>query len=315
MKLKNLLIAIMFPVAIAFSACDRSAVSSHSSSSTSASPAVHTNSAIADLNQRLKTLKESAGGDVGVAILHVETGRVFDLDGSKKLPLYSVFKLPLAVAVLKDVEEKRLQLDRKVHVTPQDVAPGSQFNADLWRRPIDKTVAELIELSIVRSDNTSSDKLLELVGGPAGVTSRMRSMGFADIDVVVTTREFAANRHKPNTGTASDLVRLLAKLKKGEVLQPANSEMIFGFMTSSKIGERRLRGKLPAGTLVGDKTGTGENTTNDVGMITLPEGRGHLALAVFINNSKLASTAQEDVIADIARAAYDAFVSVPAETR
>ena len=32
-----------------------------------------------------------------------------DIDSAKKLPLYSVFKLPLAVTVLKDIEEKRLQ--------------------------------------------------------------------------------------------------------------------------------------------------------------------------------------------------------------
>ena len=86
------------------------------------------------------------------------------------MPLYSVFKLPLAVTVLKDVEEKQLLLDKKVRVTPEDVAPGSQFNADLWRKPVEKTVAELLELSIVRSDNTSSDKLLQLVGGPTAVT-------------------------------------------------------------------------------------------------------------------------------------------------
>lgn len=265
----------------------------------------------AELTERLKTLCDSAGGDIGVAVIHVETDQTVVLEGAKQLPLYSVFKLPLAIAVLQEVEAKRLPLDRKVRVTPDDVAPGAQFNTDLWHKPVDKTVAELLELSIVRSDNTSSDKLLELVGGPATVTARMRALGFSNINIQYTVREFAAQRDKPNTGTASDLARLLSILQKGEVLQSAQTEMLLGFLTRAMTGEHRLRGGLPAGTPVADKTGTGEagSTTNDVGLITLPEGKGHLAMAVLISGSKLSADAQEKLIAGLARAAYDAYVT------
>ena len=76
-------------------------------------------------------------------------------------------------------------------------------------------------------------------------------------------------------------------------------------------GEARLRATLPKGTPVADKTGTGEagSSTNDVGIITLPEGKGHLAMAVLINGSKLPSEEQEKLIAELARVAYDAHVS------
>jgi beta-lactamase class A len=77
-------------------------------------------------------------------------------------------------------------------------------------------------------------------------------------------------------------------------------------------GERRLRANLPAGTEVAEKTGSGENTTNDIGLITLPEGRGHLAIAVLIDGSKLTTAAQEKLIAEIARAAYDVYLPAPA---
>jgi beta-lactamase class A len=267
----------------------------------------------AELTQQLKKLCDDAGGDVGMAIVHIETGRTLSIDGAKRMPLYSVFKLPLAVAVLKDVEEKRLQLDQKVRVTPADVAPGSQFNTDLWHKPIEKSVADLLELSIVRSDNTSSDKLLELVGGPVGVTSRMRSIGFSDIEIVSTVREFTAHRDKPNTGTASDLAGLLSRLQRGELLQQSQLNLLLGFMSRAMTGEHRLRGDLPAGTPVADKTGTGEAgaTTNDVGIITLPEGRGHLAMAVLVNGAKLSAADQEKLIAALARAAYDSFTAKP----
>lgn len=269
----------------------------------------------AQLAERLRVITNRAGGTVGVAVIHVETGRTLAIDGAKQLPLYSVFKLPVAVAVLKNVEENRLPIEKKIQVTPKDVAPGSRFNLDLWRKPVDRSVRELIEISIVRSDNTSTDKLLELIGGPAAVTERMRSLGFPNIDIHVSTRQFAANRENPNTGSAEDLARLLAHLQKGQILAAPQLEMLLGFMGRAMTGEKRLRGNLPKDTPVADKTGTGEagSNTNDVGLITLPEGKGHLAIAVLISGSKLPAAAQEKLIAELARAAYDAHVLQPAQ--
>lgn len=263
------------------------------------------------LSERLRVIARRAVGDVGVTVIHVESGRAVSIEGARQLPLYSVFKLPLAIAVLKSVEENRLSLERKIRVTPADVAPGSQFNLDLWRKPVERSVRELMEVSIGRSDNTSTDKLLELIGGPAAVTQRMRQMGFTSIDIHSSTREFAARRTNPNTGSADDLAGLLARLQRRQLLTFPHLEMLLGFMGQGMTGAKRLRGNLPQSTPVADKTGTGEagSNTNDVGLITLPEGKGHLAVAVLISGSRLSAEAQENVIAELARAAYDAYVS------
>jgi beta-lactamase class A len=270
----------------------------------------YTQATDADLTNRLTTLAKSLGDEVSLSVIHVESGRAVAFEGAKKLQLYSVFKVPLAIAVLKAVEEKKLSLDQKVHVTPEDVAPGSQFNTDLWRQAVDKSVTELLEFSIVRSDNTSSDKLLGLVGGPAGVTQRMRALGYSEIDIVSTVRGYASKQENPNVGAPVDLSRLLTQLQKGELIQPANASLLLGFMERARTGgERRLRANLPAGTPVADKTGSGTAATNDIGVITLPDGKGHLAIAVLINGTKSKTEAQEKLIAEIARAAYDAFVA------
>jgi beta-lactamase class A len=269
----------------------------------------------AALAARLKEICARAGGECGVAVVHVETGRVASFEGEKSMPLYSVFKLPLAVAVLKDVEGGKLRLDQKVRVEPAEVSPGTKANTDLWLKPSERTLRELLEFSIVRSDNTSSDKMLELVGGPAVVTERMRALGLRDVEVRANVREVLKLPDHPNRGTASGLARLLALLQKGEVLQPAQLEVLFGLMGRAATGERRQRAGTPRGTPVADKTGTGPATTNDVGVITLPEGRGHLAVAALLNGSRLSAEKQEDVIAELARAAYDAHAARPAAGR
>jgi beta-lactamase class A len=266
------------------------------------------------LATNLKSIIDRAGGNSAATVIHVETGRSASVNGSAKLPLYSVFKLPLAVAVLKDVDEKRLQIDQQVHVTPSDIVPGTPSNTAMWSQPVDRTVAQLIDVSIALSDNTSTDKLLQLAGGPEAVTSRLRAMGFNDILIQTNIRNFAATFQNHNTGSSDDLAKLLVRLQKGELLQPAQQELLIGYMRGATTGMRRIRGNMPAGTIVGDKTGSGEtnkttgtpNSTNDVGLITLPDG-SRLAIAVFINASKLSDVEQEKVIADVARAAFDAF--------
>ena len=97
----------------------------------------------ADLAQRLRVISSRAGGTVGVTVIHIETGRAVSIEGAKPLPLYSVFKLPLAVSVLKNVEENRLLLEKKIRITPEDVVPGSQFNLDLWRKPAPPRISRI----------------------------------------------------------------------------------------------------------------------------------------------------------------------------
>jgi len=307
------LVCILLLFATLSSACAQTATTA---SATRESPApVTATQNDQELERRLKAICDGAQGTVGLSVVHVETGKTISINGNSQLPLYSVFKLPLAISVLKDVVEKRLRLDQKIHGTPADAVTGTTANAALWKKPVDYSIEQLIEFAIARSDNTSSDKLVQLVGGPLKVTERMRSLGFQNLDIHISSGEFFKTRKNPNTGSADDLAKLLMQLHQGKILEPAHLNLLIGFMVKGTIGMHRLRGDLPPGTIVADKTGSGEpdevtkvaKVTNDVGIITLPSGRGHLAIAVLVNQSKLPDAAQEKLIADVARAAYDAY--------
>jgi beta-lactamase class A len=81
-------------------------------------------------------------------------------------------------------------------------------------------------------------------------------------------------------------------------------------MTETPTGLKRLKGLLPAGTVVAHKTGTSGSAdgltaaTNDVGLITLLNGR-HLAIAVFVSDSPADDATREEVIAKIAQVAFN----------
>lgn len=294
-------------------ACAKSAAESGMAAQSPALTAAATEQA---LEQRLKTISDGAQGTVGLTVVYIESGKTISINGQSQLPLYSVFKLPLAIAIIKDVEENHLRLDQKVHGTPAEIVPGTPGNAALWEKPTIYEVRELIDFSISRSDNTSADKLLELAGGPQKVTERLKSLGFQNLEIHTTVAEYVKSRQSPNTGSADDLAKLLVQLQQGKLLQPAHTKLLIGYMRRATTGLHRLRGNLPEGTVVADKTGSGEKdeatqaakVTNDVGIITLPN-RGHLAIAVLVSESKLPDADQEKLIADVARAAYDAYAA------
>lgn len=316
MRISFLCILLLFSTIAVACAKSTAELGTAAQSSSSAAAAATENQLAQQLEQQLKTISDGAQGTVGLTVVHIESGKTISINGNSQLPLYSVFKLPLAIAVLKDVEENHLRLDQKVQGTPAEIVPGTPANAALWEKPVTYEVRQLIDYSIARSDNTSADKLLELVGGPGKVTERLKSLGFPNLDIHTTVAEYAKSRQNPNTGSADDLAKLLVQLHQGKLLQPAHTKLLIAFMERATTGLHRLRGNLPDGTVVADKTGSGEKNevtgmarvTNDVGIITLPN-RGHLAIAVLVSESKLPDADQEKLIADLARAAYDAYAA------
>src|SRR3954469_13778688 len=120
------------------------------------------------LQERISQVAKRGGSRIGVSPVHVESGRTIALSGDQSFPLYSVVKLPLAVAVLKDIEGGSVRLDQKISVSAEDVVAGSPGNTGRWEKaPMTVSVRELLEFALVNSDNTSCDKLLQLIGGPA----------------------------------------------------------------------------------------------------------------------------------------------------
>ena len=104
------------------------------------------------------------------------------------------------------------------------------------------------------------------------------------------------------------MVTLLTKLWKGELLNKEHTAYLLAIMYRCRTGMARIKGMLPPGTPVAHKTGTFPGTTNDVGIVDLPDGT-HMAIAIYIKKSvKVEGPDLEGTVAQIARAAYDAFL-------
>jgi beta-lactamase class A len=180
-------------------------------------------------------------------------------------------------------------------------------------------VRELLEAMIITSDNTACDKLLALVGGPGVVDARVRALGIDHVTIGYSELDLGANgpQKGDNTSTPAAMVALLAKIARHEVgLSTASAARLDDVLLRVTTGAQRIKGGLPPGTKVAHKTGMSDtrggktDATNDVGLVTLPNGH-RVAIAVFVHASPADLATRERTIARLARAAYDTFIVPP----
>jgi beta-lactamase class A len=267
-----------------------------------------------DVQKDLERIAAASGGRVGVSAVLIESGEHAALHGDRPFFMASVVKFPVALRVLHLVDEDKLRLDQKVQVRASDRAPGVTTLDGRFKPGALFTVRELLEFMTLNSDNTACDVLLRLYGGPPAVQSRLESMGIHGIRVDRTEKELAAAysesraqflKDARDTSTPDAMAALLAKFEHGEALKPATTAFLRDLMERAATAPNRLKGLLPPGNVVAHKTGTWrEAATNDAGIITLPGGAGHIAIAVFTNQAK-SGVDLERTIAEIARAVYD----------
>jgi beta-lactamase class A len=260
-------------------------------------------------------------GTVGVAVQEVETGASAQVNGQAHLPMQSVYKFPLALAVLHQVELGRLQLDQQLLLRPADLLPNTwsplreRYPAGNVRVPL----REVLRYTVSESDNNGCDILFRLLGGPAAVQAYVRSLGVADVHIAATEEEMHRREdvQYTNWATPAAMCQLFANFSRGRYLAPASRAVLWQMLATSPSGLKRLRAGVPDGTEVAHKTGTsGTNAagltaaTNDAGLLTLPNGQ-HVAVVVFVTNATASEAAGESLIAAVSRVVWRHFTAKP----
>jgi len=284
--------------------------------------------------EQLGTLANVDDGRLGLAATDLETGQTISFAAHHPFPMASTVKIAIAGAYLSGVDKGRFDLDQLYRYGRRSVMTANQ----------------LMERMLIRSDNHAADILLKAVGGPeavnlwlahAGIRGQRMDRTIARLvhdDRPWTGRRIPVNMPKTplevaesatfsndgqldpafvgdarDTSTPAAMVQLLAKLHKGLLLSAESTQYLFDVMERCVTGSHRLKGLLPAGTPVAHKTGTLAGISDDVGVVTLPNGH-HLAIAVFAKGMRT-EWERDRNIAQLTRVLYDGFNAFePAQT-
>lgn len=266
------------------------------------------------LRNTIADIAKEANGTVGVSIINLETRDTVSYNGTSRLPMQSVMKFPIAIAVLHAVDEHKLTLDQMIHVTKTDLPKTySPLRDKFPDGNIDISVRELLSYMVSLSDNNACDILLKVLGGPEKVERYVHQIGVNGIAIKASEAQMATawNIQFTNWCEPTAMARLLDNSFKASFLLKNSYNYLWKIMRETSTGPKQIKGMLPNGTVIYHKTGRSSTNaegvsaaTNDVGIITLPNGK-HLAIAIFISNSTVDLPLRESVIARIAKAAYE----------
>ena len=268
--------------------------------------------------ESIETIAQSAQGRVGASAVLLtgdRTRELFSFHPHEHFPMQSVYKLPIAMAALRGVDRGKLQLDAIVHIDKSEYLRPGQHSPLRDQNPDGATVTtrELLRLAVSESDGTASDVVLRLIGGPTVVMSYLRDIGIHDVQVLDTERRLGEDDSVQyrNWTTPDAAIELLRALLESRGLERSSRDLLLQFMTESTRLPGRIKSLLPAGTMIAHKPGTSGNSngitaaTNDIGIVSLPDGRGKILIAVFVPDSKADEATRDSVIARIARHAWE----------
>jgi len=248
---------------------------------------------INSLPQYIKKLEKQSSSIIGISAVHIETGKSFGYKDNEHFPMASTVKVPIAIYLMHLAENKKINLDKMVHINPRDLVLGSGAMGYFLSRPgLAISIYNMFEPMRAISDNSATDIILKQIGGPAAVYKFLQQKGISDIIVSRSIEQLYRNssgleawpagialtlmdrkslldkmsdtdkskaykafyNDLRDTATPSSMTRLLTKLYKKELLNAEYSKMILNVM--AKGTSSRLKKLLAKDTKIAYKTGT-----------------------------------------------------------
>ena len=245
---------------------------------------------------RLAAIERASGGRLGVVLLDARGRTLFARRPNERFAMCSTFKLPLAALYADGRDTTPLRLTRA------DLLANSPYSRSVVASG-EMSVDGAAEHAVTDSDNTAANLLLHRLGGPEEFTRRVRAWGDAVTRLDRPETSLNENRRGDERDTTSPaaMAGTTRGLVMGDLLDAPARQRLRGWMLATRTGTHRIRAGLPAGWMMGHKTGTCGNAVNDVAFFRTPRGNEDV-LAVY--HDRPTSTARgEAAIADVARVA------------
>jgi beta-lactamase class A len=214
----------------------------------------------------------------------------------------STFKFLAAAAVLKRVDEKKERLERFVPYNAKDILEYAPVTKEHLKEG-GMTLGALCEAAIEQSDNTAGNLLLNAIGGPAGLTNFVRTLGdqITRLDRKEPDLNSAIPGDERDTTTPAAMCLDMQRLLIANVLSESSRRQLADWLQRNETGGPMIRAGVPKMRCVGDKTGRGANgATNDIAIMR-PPGRKPILLAIYSVGSTATANDRVAAVAEVTK--------------
>lgn len=218
---------------------------------------------------------QSVSATVGVYFKRMDTGETVEYNSEHIFPAASVIKVPIMMEVFNQESQGVFQMNDILPINKDTGGPRGSGILKHLKLPVNLSILNLCTLMIILSDNTASNKMIDLVGFQE-VTDLCKKLGAPDI---VLKRYFIGSGiddiDKDNTISPKSMGVIFEKLYKKEVVSPHASQNMLAIMKKQQVNHKIPR-YLPVDTIIAHKTGTQEVSSHDSGIVFGKGGRDYV---------------------------------------
>jgi beta-lactamase class A len=240
----------------------------------------------AALDQKIRAEVAQFKGKVSLFAKNLDTGAVYELGGDERVPTASTIKIAIMVEAFARVAEGKTKWTDELVLTKEKKVGGSGILNE-FTDGLRLTFRDAVTLMMLMSDNTATNLVIDVLSADA-INGRMESLGFKETRLmrrVFGGSESAEGKKEENKRfglgrtTPREMVAIMEKLERGEVINPAASKEMLELMKREQgtNGVWREQWRLPKAT----KSGALDALRSNVGIIYHPRGR--IALAITCN--------------------------------
>jgi beta-lactamase class A len=265
----------------------------------------------------IETLTRSVNATWGIYVKSIETGEEIAVDADRQMETMSTIKIPLMIEALEQIKAGKFKLTDTYTFVAADSQPGTGTIQRLDPGAT-MTVKDLITMMIIVSDNTATEVLYRMVGGPDAVNARMTTLGltktralnvpskwFPQLRAASSPEQFYRDGKYPfGLSTPREMGRLLEMMERGTLVDRSSSDLMLQIMRGQLYRTRIPR--YVTGYRIPHKTGDFlPHVGDDVGMLEAP-GRT-IVISIFTGNHYGSGEVLENAIGLVAKEVADYF--------
>ena len=222
--------------------------------------------------KEIKKYLESRIGKYSFFFEDLKSGYVYGYNENVSMTAAGCMKLPIAVSLIKAVENKKVDFMDRVKIQTSDKVYGTGIIHEFNER--EYTVFELMVIMLIQSDNTAANKIIDIVGMEQ-INEDIVAMGLRNTRLNRKTNdERTAITDVENITTAYDLSKVWKHLSNGTFLSKDNGQMLIDILRRQQI-KNKLALYIPDDLKIeiSSKTGDKKGVENDTAYLELPKGK------------------------------------------
>ena len=221
--------------------------------------------------KEIKKYLESRIGTYGFFFEDLKSGFIYGYNENVEITAAGCMKLPIAVSLIKAVENKKIDFLDKINISGEDKVYGTGIIHEFNER--EYTVFELLVAMLIQSDNTATNKIIDIITMEE-INNNLKEMGLNNTILNrKTTDERKDKDDIENITSALDLAKIWKHMYNKTYLNDENSQMLIDILTRQQI-KNKLALYIPDDLKyeISSKTGDKNGVENDTELIRLPKG-------------------------------------------